>query len=95
MKSSSTFFLVPGFVDETGHMSMEDIADFVASTIKDPISRIDGVGDTTLFGSQYAMRIWLDPNKLNNYQLTPVDVSNALRCRTRRSQQVNWAARPR
>ncbi|EMI9205377.1 efflux RND transporter permease subunit [Salmonella enterica] len=79
MKSSSTFFLVPGFVDETGHMSMEDIADFVASTIKDPISRIDGVGDTTLFGSQYAMRIWLDPNKLNNYQLTPVDVSNALK----------------
>ena len=79
MKSSSTFFLVPGFVDETGRMSMEDIADFVASTIKDPISRIDGVGDTTLFGSQYAMRIWLDPNKLNNYQLTPVDVSNALK----------------
>lgn len=78
MKSSSTFFLVPGFVDETGRMSMEDIADFVASTLKDPISRIDGVGDSTLFGSQYAMRIWLNANKLNDYQLTPVDVNQAI-----------------
>jgi len=77
-KSSSTFFLVPGFVDESGKMSMEDIADYVASNIKDPISRISGVGDTTLFGSQYAMRIWLDPNKLNNYQLTPVDVTRMI-----------------
>lgn len=73
-KSSSVFFLVPGFVDESGRMSMEDIADYVATNLKDPISRINGVGDSTLFGSQYAMRIWLDPNKLNNYQLTPVDV---------------------
>ncbi|MFS2223563.1 efflux RND transporter permease subunit [Pantoea sp. B65] len=73
-KSSSTFFLVAGFVDDNGAMSQEDISDYVGSNIKDPLSRIDGVGDTTLFGSQYAMRIWLDPNKLNNYQLTPVDV---------------------
>ena len=79
MKTSTTFFLVPGFVDESGQMSMEDIADFVASTIKDPVSRIDGVGNTTLFGSQYAMHIWLDPNKLNNYQLTPVDVTNVIK----------------
>ncbi len=77
-KSSSTFFLVPGFVDESGRMSMEDIADYVASNIKDPISRINGVGDTTLFGSQYAMRVWLDPNKLNEYQLTPVDITSML-----------------
>jgi len=78
-KSSSVFFLVPGFVDESGRMSMEDIADYVAANLKDPISRINGVGDTTLFGSQYAMRIWLDPNKLNTYQLTPVDVMNMIR----------------
>jgi multidrug efflux pump len=77
-KSSSVFFLVPGFVDESGRMSMEDIADYVATNLKDPISRINGVGDTTLFGSQYAMRIWLDPNKLNTYQLTPVDVISML-----------------
>ncbi|MEG3130913.1 efflux RND transporter permease subunit [Pantoea cypripedii] len=78
-KSSSVFFLVPGFVDESGHMSMEDIADYVASHLQDPLSRINGVGDTTLFGSQYAMRIWLDPNKLDNYQLTPVDVMSMIR----------------
>ncbi|MDI9222737.1 efflux RND transporter permease subunit [Pantoea sp. EA-12] len=78
-KSSSVFFLVPGFVDESGRMSMEDIADYVAANLKDPISRINGVGDTTLFGSQYAMRIWLDPNKLNNFQLTPVDVMSMIR----------------
>ncbi|ORM71721.1 efflux RND transporter permease subunit [Pantoea rwandensis] len=78
-KSSSVFFLVPGFVDESGRMSMEDIADYVAANLKDPISRINGVGDTTLFGSQYAMRIWLDPNKLNTYQLTPVDVMTMIR----------------
>jgi multidrug efflux pump len=77
-KSSSVFFLVPGFVDDSGKMSMEDIADYVAANLKDPISRINGVGDTTLFGSQYAMRVWLDPNKLNNYQLTPVDVINMI-----------------
>lgn len=74
-KSSNVFFLVPGFYDQSGKMSMEDIADYIASNLQDPISRINGVGDTTLFGSQYAMRIWLDPNKLNAYQLTPVDVT--------------------
>ena len=55
-----------------------DIADFIASTVQDPVSRTPGVGDYILFGSQYAMRIWLDPAKLNNYSLTPVDVSNAI-----------------
>ena len=73
-KSSSTFMMVVGFVNSNGTMTQQDISDYVGSNIKDPISRIDGVGDTQIFGSQYAMRIWLDPNKLNNFQLTPVDV---------------------
>ena len=77
-KSSNVFFLVPGFYDQSGKMSMEDIADYIASNLQDPISRINGVGDTTLFGSQYAMRIWLYPNKLNAYQLTPVDVNRMI-----------------
>jgi len=77
-KSSNVFFLVPGFYDQSGKMSMEDIADYIASNLQDPISRINGVGDTTLFGSQYAMRIWLDPNKLNAYQLTPVDANRMI-----------------
>ncbi len=52
--------------------------------MKDPISRTSGVGDVQLFGSQYAMRIWMDPNKLNNFQLTPVDVISALKAQNAR-----------
>ncbi|NDJ58628.1 efflux RND transporter permease subunit [Enterobacteriaceae bacterium 4M9] len=78
-KSSSSFLMVLGFINTDGTMNQDDIADFVGSTVKDPISRASGVGDVQLFGSQYAMRIWLDPNKLNNYSLTPGDVSTAIK----------------
>ncbi len=78
-KSSSSFLMVAGFVSDDDNMTQNDISDYVASNIKDPISRTPGVGDTQVFGAQYAMRIWLDPHKLNNYQLTPVDVINALK----------------
>ncbi|MGV3344811.1 efflux RND transporter permease subunit [Enterobacteriaceae bacterium LUAb1] len=78
-KSSSSFLMVAGFISDNNSMSQNDIADYVGSNIKDPISRVPGVGDTQLFGAQYAMRIWMDPNKLNNYSLTPVDVINALK----------------
>ncbi|OMK84085.1 efflux RND transporter permease AcrB [Yersinia pestis] len=78
-KSSSSFLMVAGFISEDGTMQQEDIADYVGSNIKDPISRTPGVGDVQLFGSQYAMRIWMDPHKLNNYKLTPVDVINAIK----------------
>jgi multidrug efflux pump len=77
-KSSSSFLLVMAFVSEDGSMSKYDLANYVASNIQDPVSRIDGVGTVTLFGSQYAMRIWLDANKLNNFGLTPLDVETAL-----------------
>ncbi|EJL91094.1 multidrug efflux RND transporter permease subunit [Pantoea sp. BIGb0393] len=77
-KSSSSFLMVAGFVSDDGTMTQNDISDYVASNIKDPVSRMPGVGDTQVFGAQYAMRIWLDPHKLNNYQLTPVDVISAL-----------------
>ncbi|WP_250501761.1 efflux RND transporter permease subunit [Caballeronia sp. AZ7_KS35] len=77
-KSSSSFLLVLAFVSEDGSMSREDLANYVASHVQDPISRLNGVGTVTLFGSQYAMRIWLDPNKLTKFSLTPVDVQNAL-----------------
>ncbi|HDL8053925.1 TPA: efflux RND transporter permease AcrB [Yersinia enterocolitica] len=78
-KSSSSFLMVAGFISEDGTMKQEDIADYVGSNVKDPISRTAGVGDVQLFGSQYAMRIWMDPHKLNNYGLTPVDVINAIK----------------
>ncbi|CAM3731890.1 multidrug efflux RND transporter permease subunit AcrB [Rahnella victoriana] len=78
-KSSSSFLMVAGFISNNGSMTQDDIADYVGSNIKDPISRTSGVGDVQLFGAQYAMRIWMDPNKLNNYQLTPVDVISAIK----------------
>lgn len=78
-KSSSSFLMVLGMINTDGSMTQEDISDYVGATIKDPISRTRGVGDVQLFGAQYAMRIWMDPNKLNNFQLTPVDVINAIK----------------
>src|SRR6266702_1134031 len=81
-KSSSSFLLVMAFVSEDGSMNKYDLANYVASNIQDPVSRIDGVGTVTLFGSQYAMRIWLDANKLTNFGLTPVDVETALTAQT-------------
>lgn len=77
-KSSSAFFQVISFFDETGRLSMDEVADYVASNIREPVSRINGVGNTTQFGSPFAMRIWLDPNRLNSYQLTPADVSRMI-----------------
>ncbi|TAT60698.1 multidrug efflux RND transporter permease subunit, partial [Enterobacter cloacae] len=60
-------------------MDKQDIADYVASNIQDPLSRINGVGDIDAYGSQYSMRIWLDPNKLNSFQMTATDVTDAIK----------------
>jgi multidrug efflux pump len=77
-KATKNFFLVVGFVSTDGSMSGPDLEDYVASNIESPLSRVVGVGDYTLFGSEYAMRIWLDPAKLYKYALTVGDVTTAL-----------------
>jgi hydrophobe/amphiphile efflux-1 (HAE1) family protein len=77
-KATRNFLLVIGFYSSDGSLSSEDVSDYIASYVQDPISRTAGVGDYQLFGTQYAMRVWLDPAKLTNYGLTPVDVNNAL-----------------
>jgi multidrug efflux pump len=77
-KSSASFLLFMAFVSEDGSMNRNDLTNYVASKVQDQISRVDGVGTVQLFGSQYAMRIWLDANKLNNFALTPLDVKNAI-----------------
>ena len=77
-KSARNFLMVVGFVSEDGSMTNIDIGDYVASNVQDIISRVEGVGEVQLFGSQYAMRIWLDPAKLQNFNLTPADVSAAI-----------------
>ncbi|GAB3106030.1 efflux RND transporter permease subunit [Aestuariicella hydrocarbonica] len=78
-KYQRNFMMVIALIDESGKLTNFDLGNYIASNLKDPISRVTGVGDFTLFGSQYAMRIWLDPGKLLSYQLTPSDVAAAIR----------------
>ena len=77
-KSSSALLMVIAFYSSDQTMSRYDIADYIVSHVQDPVSRIDGVGSLNVFGSQYAMRIWLDPTRLTSYALTPLDVTTAI-----------------
>lgn len=77
-KNTSGFMMVMAFVSNDGSMDASDLQDYLNSNLKDQISRVNGVGDVQVFGSQYAMRIWLDPQKLYSYQLTPIDVVSAI-----------------
>ena len=73
--SRATGFLhVIGFVSEDGSMTANDISDYVVANLVDPLSRVAGVGNVQVFGAQYAMRIWLDPNKLDTYGLATTDI---------------------
>ncbi|MBO9880602.1 efflux RND transporter permease subunit [Xanthomonas sp. D-109] len=74
----SSMFMVLAFTSEDGSMDSTDIGDYMVSTLQDPISRLDGVGGVNVFGSEYSMRIWLDPEKLRTYALMPSDVSSAI-----------------
>src|SRR4051795_2973187 len=77
-KSSANFALVPGLYSTDGSHDQSDLGDMMASKIQEPVSRINGVGNFQSFGSQYAMRIWVDPMKLNSYQMTMADVTSAV-----------------
>ncbi len=77
-KAVKNFLLVIGVVSQDGSMSKDDLSNYIVSNMQDPISRTAGVGDFQVFGAQYAMRIWLDPAKLNNFNLTPSDVKTAV-----------------
>ena len=77
-KSTSSFLLVMAVYADDGIHDQQDAGDFVASTLQDPISRVEGVGDTQLLGAQYAMRVWLDPYKMANLGVTTGDVKAAI-----------------
>jgi hydrophobe/amphiphile efflux-1 (HAE1) family protein len=77
-KAQSDFIMIVALYDTDGRHDTTDLGDYVNSKLVDPISRLNGVGDTQVLGAQYAMRIWLDPYKLNNYKLMPSDVSSAV-----------------
>ena len=77
-KGVANFFMIVGFVSTDNSTDAAAISDFIVSTVQDPLSRTPGVGDYQTFGSAFAMRIWLDPARLNSYALTPVDVNAAI-----------------
>src|SRR3982751_6942531 len=77
-KSNPDFLMVMSVYDETDTASSADIADYLVSNLQDPIGRLEGVGDFNVFGSPYAMRIWLDPAKLASFSLMPSAVISAV-----------------
>jgi multidrug efflux pump len=77
-KSNPDFLMVVSVYDESDRTSSEDVSDYLVSHLQDEIGRLPGVGDVNVFGSQYAMRIWLDPYKLASFGLMPGDVVSAV-----------------
>lgn len=78
-KTADSSILTLAFTSGDSKMTRQDLADYIVSHLQEPLSRVDGVGDVSVYGSQYAMRIWLDPLKLASYRLTTSDVVNAIR----------------
>ena len=77
-KSNTDFLMVIAMYDETGKRTRSDVSDYLTSNLQDPLARVPGVGDVNVFGSPYAMRIWLDPFKLSGFRLMPDDVISAI-----------------
>jgi len=78
-KTANSFLMIVGLVATQEGITDTDLSDFAASTLQDQLSRVEGVGEVQLFGAPYAMRIWLDPNRLQTFSLTPSDVAAAIR----------------
>lgn len=93
-KATQNFLLVVGLYSESGRHDVADLSDLLVAQIQDPLSRIDGVGDIELFGSQYAMRVWVDPLKLTAYQLTVADVTTALKAQNAQVSAGQLGAQP-
>jgi len=77
-KQQTDFLMLVGLYDETDLATQADISDYLVNNFQDPIARIEGIGATQIFGSQYAMRVWLDPYKLAAVKLMPSDVQSAI-----------------
>jgi len=77
-KSAASFLLVTAIYSEDGSHTANDLSDYLVSQVQDPVSRVNGVGELQIFGTQYAMRIWVDPLKLRSYNLTIADISTAV-----------------
>ena len=93
-KASANFLVIVGLYSEDGSHDGADLGDLVASRLQDPLSRVTGVGNIQLFGAQYAMRIWVDPVKLNGFQLSMADISNAVRAQNAQVSGGQLGAQP-
>jgi len=82
VKSTKNYLILVGLESEDGSMDRNQLTDYLVSNVQDIVSRLEGVGELQTFGSQNAMRIWLNPSKLNNYRLTSNDVSAALQAQS-------------
>ncbi|MGE8549339.1 MAG: efflux RND transporter permease subunit, partial [Acinetobacter calcoaceticus] len=77
-KTTGDMLLIVGLYDETGKASNIELSDYMVNHFEQPLSQLQGIGEVNVFGSSYAMRIWLNPNQLRNYQLVPSDIEKAL-----------------
>ena len=77
-KSTRNYLMVVGLISEDGSMDGNDLRDYAQSSLEKVLSRVPGVGEVLIFGGQYAMRVWLNPDKLTEYQMTVQDVVTAL-----------------
>jgi multidrug efflux pump len=93
-KSTSSILMVGGLVSTDGSLTSEDLGDYFSSRFEDAIKRVSGVGDVNVFGSGYAMRIWLDPIKLAKYQMIPSDVATAISAQNRQVSAGQLGALP-
>lgn len=88
--ASGSMFMVLAFTSEDGSMDSTDIGDYMVSSLQDPISRLNGIGSVNVFGAEYAMRVWLDPEKLHTYALMPSDVARQSPRRTPMCPPARW-----
>ncbi len=93
-KSATGFLMVVGLVSDDGARSNIDLADYLSSSMVEPISRLTGVGKVEVFGSEYAMRIWLDPQKLKYYNLSPSTVVAAVQAQNAQISAGSFGAMP-
>jgi HAE1 family hydrophobic/amphiphilic exporter-1 len=78
-KSTRNYLVIVGLISEDGSMDGNDLRDYAQSNLEKVLARVPGVGEVNTFGSQYAMRVWLNPDKLTDYRLTIADVITAMR----------------
>jgi len=78
LKSTKNYLIMVGLVSQDGSMDRNALTDYLVSNVQDIVSRLQGVGEIQMFGTQNAMRIWLNPSKMNNFHLTTGDVTAAL-----------------